>query len=218
MTVTDRSDSVPAAAARVRMTRDARHTQLLDVSRELFAAKGFDNTSIEEIAASARVSKPVVYEHFVTKERLIAAVVDREMEVLLLRITGALTGDSPQDLLTSAVTSFLCYIEDNEDGFRVLLRQSPDAEHRGRFANVLAEIATSVEDGFARAFTDHGEDPRFGPVSAQMLVGMVAFAGQFWLDARLPDRDAVAAHIVRMAWCGLSDMVDVVPPARTATD
>jgi AcrR family transcriptional regulator len=100
----------------------------------------------------------------------------------------------------------------------VLLQQSPDAQHRGRFANVLAEISTRVEDGFALAFAAHGEDPRLAAVSAQMLVGMVAFAGQFWIDARVPDREAVAAHIVRMAWSGLSDMVDAIPPARPSSE
>src|SRR4051794_1255644 len=152
------------------MTHDQRHTQLLDVSLELFADKGFDVTSIEEVAATAGVSKPVIYQHFVTKERLVAEVVDREMEFLLARITDALGGDTPQELLAGAVGAFLAYCEEHEDGFRVLLQQSPDPEHRGRFANVLAEIATRVQDGFSLAFAAHGEDPEFGAVSAQMLV------------------------------------------------
>jgi AcrR family transcriptional regulator len=200
------------------MPRGQRHEQLLDVSREVFAGKGFELASIEEVAAAAGVSKPVVYEHFATKERLVTEVVDREMALLLTHITSSLTGETPQELLAGAVRAFLSYVEDNETGFRVLLQQSPDAEHRGRFANVLAEIATRVEDGFGLAFSAHGEDPRLGAVSAQMLVGMVAFAGQFWIDARVPDRDAVAAHIVRMAWSGLSDMVDAIPPARPSSE
>lgn len=215
---TPSADRVRPSGPRVRMPRGQRHQQLLDVSRQVFAGKGFELASIEEVAAAAGVSKPVVYEHFVTKERLVAEVVDREMALLLTRITGALVGETPQELLAGAVRAFLSYIEDNEPGFRVLLQQSPDAQHRGRFANVLAEISTRVEDGFALAFAAHGEDPRLAAVSAQMLVGMVAFAGQFWIDARVPDREAVAAHIVRMAWSGLSDMVDAIPPARPSSE
>ena len=50
------------------MTGQERRQQLLDIGRRLFAERGFDGTSIEEIAAQAGVSKPVVYEHFGGKE------------------------------------------------------------------------------------------------------------------------------------------------------
>ncbi len=55
-------------ATKARMTAAERREQLLDVSRTLFAEKGFEGTSVEEIAARAEVSKPVVYEHFGGKE------------------------------------------------------------------------------------------------------------------------------------------------------
>ncbi|HZX39625.1 MAG TPA: TetR/AcrR family transcriptional regulator, partial [Streptomyces sp.] len=78
-------------ARRVRMTGAERREQLLDIGRTLFAEKGFEGTSVEEIAAKAGVSKPVVYEHFGGKEGLYAVVVDREMSALLDRITSSLT-------------------------------------------------------------------------------------------------------------------------------
>ena len=61
------------------MTGKERREQLLDIGRRLFAERGLDGTSIEEIAAQAGVSKPVVYEHFGGKEGLYAVVVDREV-------------------------------------------------------------------------------------------------------------------------------------------
>ena len=59
------------------MTGKERREQLLDIGRRLFAERGFEGTSIEEIAAKAGVSKPVVYEHFGGKEGLYAVVVGR---------------------------------------------------------------------------------------------------------------------------------------------
>ncbi len=70
------------------MTGKERREQLLDIGRRLFAERGFEGTSIEEIAAQAGVSKPVVYEHFGGKEGLYAVVVDREVERLLGMATG----------------------------------------------------------------------------------------------------------------------------------
>jgi transposase len=46
------------------MTGKERREQLVNIGRKLFAERGFEGTSIEEIAAQAGVSKPVVYEHF----------------------------------------------------------------------------------------------------------------------------------------------------------
>ena len=53
--------------ARTRMTAPQRRDQLVGVGRQAFAERGFDGVSMEEIAARAGVSKPVVYEHFGSK-------------------------------------------------------------------------------------------------------------------------------------------------------
>ena len=62
----------------MRMSGRERREQLISVGRTLFADKGFEAVSVEEIASTAGVSKPVVYEHFGGKEGLYAVVVDRE--------------------------------------------------------------------------------------------------------------------------------------------
>src|SRR5947209_3887524 len=66
-------------APRTRRTGTERRHQLIDIARSLFAERGYEGTSIEEIALRANVSKPVVYEHFGGKEGLYAVVVDREL-------------------------------------------------------------------------------------------------------------------------------------------
>ena len=73
------------AAKRTRMSASERREQLIAVARGLFAERGFDATSVEEVAARAQVSKPVVYEHFGGKEGLYAVVVDREITTSPLR-------------------------------------------------------------------------------------------------------------------------------------
>ena len=67
-------------ASRKKLTAAARRAQLIQVGRQVFAEKGYEATSVEEIASCAKVSKPIVYEHFGGKEGLYAVVVDREME------------------------------------------------------------------------------------------------------------------------------------------
>ncbi|KUL49553.1 TetR family transcriptional regulator [Streptomyces sp. NRRL S-1521] len=210
---TDSSNASPAGkekqprrTRRTRMTGAERREQLLDIGRTLFAAKGFEGTSVEEIAAKAGVSKPVVYEHFGGKEGLYAVVVDREMRQLLDMVTSALTAGHPRELLEQAAFALLDYIETYTDGFRILVRDSPVAQSTGTFASLISDIATQVEDILGQEFKGRGFDQKLAPLYAQALVGMVALTGQWWLDVRKPKKAEVAAHLVNLAWHGLDGL------------
>src|SRR3954462_903099 len=127
------------------MSSPQRREQLIAVGRHIFAEKGLDATSVEEVAARAKGSKPVVYEHFGGKEGLYAVVVDREVRALLDRITTALTAGHPRELLEQAALALLDYIEEETDGFRVLVRESPVGSSPGNFPSALNAVAHRVE-------------------------------------------------------------------------
>jgi AcrR family transcriptional regulator len=188
------------------MTGKERRAQLLDVGRRLFAERGLDGTSIEEIAARAGVSKPVVYEHFGGKEGLYAVVVDREVERFLTMATTLLEGEDTMAKFEIAAVQLLKYIQENSDGFRILVRDSNPTSGSGTFASLISDIASQVEHILGDVLKARGYDPKLAPVYAQMLVGMVAFAGQWWLDARKPKLEEMAAHLVNLAWNGLSQL------------
>jgi AcrR family transcriptional regulator len=189
--------------ARVRMTGRERREQLVLVGRALFAEKGFDGTSIEEIAARAKVSKPVVYEHFGGKEGLYAVVVDREMSALLDRLTRVLSaGQHPRELVEQAALALLTYIEEEADGFRILSRDSTS----GAFSSLLNDLANQVEYVLVREFGQRGIPTTHAAMYAQMLVGMVALTGMWWLEEGKPGREEVAAHLVNLGWNGLAHL------------
>jgi AcrR family transcriptional regulator len=196
----------PKKAPRARMTARARREQLLEVARVLFAEKGFEGTSVEEIALRADVSKPVVYEHFGGKEGIYAVIVDREVQALLGALTGALSERGhPKQLVERAALALLGYIEDSPDGFRILVRDSPVAQATGTFSSLIGDVATQVEGLLADQFRRRGIDPGMAPIYSQMLVGQVALTGQHWSEAREPSKQVVAAHLVNLAWNGLSN-------------
>lgn len=187
------------------MTGTQRREQLLDVGRSLFAERGYDGASVEEIALRAGVSKPVVYEHFGGKEGLYAVVVHREVERLLTSFTGALSARSPKRLLEQATLALLTYVEDETDGFRILVRESPvPLADSGGFATILSDVAGQVEHILAAEFAARGFQTTLAGLYSQALVGQVALVGQWWLDNRSPGRNEVAAHLVNLAWNGLS--------------
>jgi AcrR family transcriptional regulator len=199
---------------KTRMSGQQRRLQLIDIGRRLFSERGYEATSIEEIANHAGVSKPVVYEHFGGKEGLYAVVVDREVQRLLARITNSLSTDlHPRQHLAQAANALLSYIEDEPHGFRILVRDSPVAQTSGTFASLIVDVTSQVEHVLGAEFERRGYDPATAPIYAQALVGMVALVGQWWLDARQPSREQVAAHLVNLAWNGLSRL-DPAPLTR----
>lgn len=199
-----------------RMTGSQRREQLLSVGRELFAEKGFEGTSVEEIAARAKVSKPVVYEHFGGKEGMYAVIVDREVQRLTGAINGALDeGGHPRQVLERTTLALLDYIEDHTPGFRILVRDSPVAQATGTFSSLIGDVATQVEHLLGNEFKRSGFSASAAPLYAQMLVGMIALTGQWWLDSRSPRKDEVAAHLVNLAWNGLHGL-DKKPALTTA--
>ncbi|MEU4395478.1 TetR/AcrR family transcriptional regulator [Kribbella sp. NPDC023855] len=200
------TDPKPRRSTRVRMTSADRREQLIVIARGLFAEKGYEATSVEEIAARAEVSKPVVYEHFGGKEGLYAVVVDREVRKLLDTVTASLTAGRAHELVEQAALALLDYIENSSDGFRILVRDSPVGSATGSFISILSDVGTRVEHILAEEFKRRGLDPKFAPMYAQMLVGMVALTGQWWLDVRRPKKPDVAAHLVNLAWNGLSGL------------
>lgn len=190
----------------MRMTGQERRAQLLDVGRSVFAEVGYQAASIEEIARRAKITKPVVYEHFAGKEGLYAVVVDREVRTLVTAITKALEGDHPRVLLERAALALLTYIEEEPDGFKVLIRDSPIAGGKGSLASVIGDIADQVEHILAREFRQRGFDPKLSPIYSRALVGMVVLVGEWWQEAGRPKREVVASHLVNLAWNGLKDL------------
>jgi len=196
---------MPAARPRPeRLPAAARRAQLVEVGRRLFAERGYEATSVEEIAERAKVSKPIVYEHFGGKEGLYAVVVDREIEHIVASIEQAVSSGTPRERLDGAALAFMTYVKERPEGFAVLLRDAPPSKRGGEMPALMYDLADRVGGIFAEIFRTAGYDAKAAPIYAHALVGMVAFVGQWWTEARKPPpAEVVASHIAALAWMGL---------------
>lgn len=203
----DGSDGKPKP--RVRMTSSQRREQLIAVARSLFASKGFDATTIEEIAACAKVSKPVVYEHFGSKETIYRVVVDQESKKFLDYVKNSLDAPqaSSQELIERGTLAMLDYIDDWPEGFQIISRDQPLGSSAGSFASILANITSWTEGLLAEPFARHGYDPTFAALYAKALVGAVSMAGSWWLENRQLSKEQVAAHLMNLAWRGMGGLL-----------
>jgi AcrR family transcriptional regulator len=198
-----------------RLTGSARRTQLIEIARTVFAQRGYEATSVEEIAARAKVSKPIVYEHFGGKEGLYAVLVDREMEHVVSLISEAITSGTPRQRVESAALAFLTYVRDQPDGFVVLSRDAPVTLARGGMSSLLNDVAERVANVFTTTFKKAGYNPKAAPIYAHALVGMVTFVGQWWTETRKPPVEEVAGHLAALSWMGLRHLPK--RPKLTAT-
>jgi AcrR family transcriptional regulator len=185
------------------MSASARRAQLIEVGRTVFAQRGYDGATLEEIADQAKVSRPVLYEHFGGKEGLYAVIVDREMEYLVRRIAEAIATGTPRVRIEQAALAFLTYVRGHPDGFAVLTHDAPATTAGGGMSSVLNDVAERVGVLFTAAFKDAGYDPKTAPIYAHGLVGMVTFVGQWWTQDRKPPIEEVARHLAALAWMGL---------------
>jgi AcrR family transcriptional regulator len=187
-----------------RLAASARRAQLVDVGRRLFAQRGYEAASVEEIAEHAGITKPVVYEHFGGKEGLYAVVVDREVEHIVARIVEAISEGSPRERLERAALTFLRYVKERPEGFTMLLRDTPASRSGGAMPGLMYDLADRVGAIFTEQFRRAGYDAKAAPIYAHALVGMVAFVGQWWNESRKPPpAEAVASHLAALAWMGL---------------
>lgn len=200
-----------------RLTAAERRAQLIEVGREVFAERGYGATSVEEIALRAKVSKPILYDHFGGKEGLYAVIVDRELELILGRITQAVSIGSPRARLEQATLAYLTYVKERPLGFAVLLRDAPQKHLSGDLPALMYDLADRIGDVFTDQFQKAGYDPESAPIYAHALVGMVAFVGQWWTESSDPSStETIAKHIAALAWMGLRHLPK--EPSLLSTD
>jgi len=192
------------AAMGKRMTHSERRAQLLEVGRSVFARTGFADTTVEAIAKAAKVSKPIVYEHFGGKEGLYAIIVDREMQSIYNRMANAIGDGDSRERFEQAVLAFLTYVQEEPDGFSVLTRDAPMGKTGQGMPSVMSDLATRVGEIFRQQFKAAGFDPKVAPIYAHALIGMVTHAGQWWQgEQKKFKKDVVAGHVAAIGWMGL---------------
>ncbi|QJC22412.1 TetR/AcrR family transcriptional regulator [Arcanobacterium buesumense] len=189
---------------RQRMTRIERRTQLIGIARQLFAARGYDAVSIEEIANAADVSKPVIYEHFGGKEGLYQVIVDRETTAVNTILHEALSaGKGPRESLEAVVLGLLDYIEENPDGFGLMVHQSPGVLAGGEFSTIISDMGDHLHE-LLQKYMENLDFPSDAlALYAHMLSGLMGIVGQSWAINRQLDKHVMAAHLVNLMWNGL---------------
>jgi AcrR family transcriptional regulator len=178
-----------ATTKRTRLSPEARRAQLIELGVEMLATRRLDELSVDLIAASAGISRGLLFHYFASKQEFHTEVA-RAAAAEMLRRTEPDATLPPVEALRGALTSFIDYVEENPDNYKSLVRGavSGDAQMRAIFDATRATMAQRI----IAVVADQGL--RLSDRTALAIHGWVAFAEECvirWLDERAFDRTAL---------------------------
>jgi AcrR family transcriptional regulator len=208
---TDRGPAGASPAPRIRLPREERGRQLLDVAEAVFTSRGVQASSMDDIAVAAGVSKPILYDHFGSKDRLLAAVILRAGRVLGQSVIDAVSAASgPEDALARGLRAYFVFIEERSSGLHSLLAEGvpPGSEAAAAMEAVRDQQAAMIAELLTAQRPDLVEDG--GGDTAQLYAQIVVGASE-----RLATRpgassassvDTLTRHVMDVIWCGFATL------------
>lgn len=188
----------------VRLPAAERRRQLLRVARTVFAARGFYETTMADIADAAGVTKPVLYQHFDSKRDLYTAVLrDTGDRLRTAVITAAANAEGPRQQVAEGFEAYVSFVETDTDGFNLLFSST------SRQDDEWAEITAEVEESLAAEIADLIDVPEISPAHrsalAHGILGQAEGMMRYWQSGSSQelDRNDLLANLVSLAWGGL---------------
>jgi AcrR family transcriptional regulator len=167
--------------ARVLLDRPTRRAAILRAAADAFAERGFAATSMDDVAACAKISRLLVYRHFDTKQALYTAVLqDVRDRLAAAGATGSGSGESV------AVRSLLSVGRDDPAGVTLLLRHAAREPQFASYADEFREQVITYAERLMRLA--RAPAPVRTRWAAETLVSFVFDALLHWLE------DGDAAH------------------------
>ena len=186
----------------MRLPAAERREQLLSVAMDVFAREGYHQTSMNDVAEAAGITKPVLYQHFSSKRELYLALIEEAGARLLTAITdpriAATEGRKRTEL---GFIAYFQWVHDDNDAFQLLFgggsRRDPEfSEAAGKFTSMIADVIepliTADIDAEHRRTLAHAIVGLSEGVSRRLL----RLGGDF-------DPELVARQVGDLAWAGL---------------
>jgi AcrR family transcriptional regulator len=202
------SPRTQAHTPRKRLTAEARREAILDSALEVFARRGYNGSSIDEIAHTGGISKALIYEHFPSKRDLHVSLIERHVQEIFERLAvAAATTDPGEVRLRAGVDAFLEFVETRRDAFQMIFRDAVEPE----VAEVLGAMQRQTAAAVAGMIASEPRAPRGDPdldrqpieMLGQLLTGAVQSLALWWGDHPDVPREHLVDAVMNFAWLGL---------------
>ncbi|WP_370250105.1 TetR/AcrR family transcriptional regulator [Nocardioides sp.] len=207
------SEPLPATTRR-RLSGAARAEQLLDTAEALFAVRGYAETSIEDIARAAGITRPIVYQRLGNKEAAYLAVVERVRRDLEDRVVvAAAARTDPRAQLAAGVDAFLAYLEDQPQRWTLLYGSSTITV--GELGERLTDARFATVAMIRSLLAAHAEDGPAIEAFAHLVSGAVEQLGRWWRRHPEVPRAVLVEHALDLLWSGLAPHVRAAVPVES---
>jgi AcrR family transcriptional regulator len=196
------------------MAAPERRSAILDAALEVFAARGYHGSSIDEIAQQAGISKALIYEHFTSKKELHGELLATYVAELFGRLeANASMGTTGEDRLRGGVDAFLGFVEENRVAFRVLFRDAADPEVaevletvQAQAVGVIAALITADPEAILVQIADESERRMLVETHAAMLSGAVQALAAWWEENQEVPRAELVERVMEFTWIGIEQL------------
>lgn len=179
-----------------------RRAQILLTAGRLFGERGYAGTRLDDIAAAAGVTKPIVYRHFDSKQALYVALLQKHEADLpsFLAHAAELAPDVEIEVVLRLILEhWFDYVRANQHSWLMLFRDSSgDAEIRELRSRVSARAREVLAGFIATRPATHLPSEQVAP-TAELVVSALAGLALWWIDHPEVDKEPLVDVAVRMA-------------------
>ncbi len=175
---------------------------------EVFAERGYEGASVDEIALRSGVSAPVVYDHFASKRELHRRLLERTRGDLLEMWRASLAGDDPADeRIPRALDAWARYVESHPFAARMFFREAsgdPDvqSDHREVQGQARAALAMLLSQEPGAGEISGSTDPESLEMAAEVMRAGLAGLAVWWIEHPHIPRERIVATAVNVIWIG----------------
>jgi AcrR family transcriptional regulator len=187
---------------RKRLPPDERRALIEDAAARLFAERGYSATRLDEIAAAAHVTKPVLYRHYDSKKALYLALLAKHRALLPRFVTPEVTDEPFIERLPALLDAWFSYVKDQPYAWQMIFRDTTGDPEIQAFRDEVQATARAVLAELLQAqpelsIPEHELEP-----TAELLRSAMVGVTLWWLDHPDVPRPVIVDLVTR-AWRGL---------------
>jgi AcrR family transcriptional regulator len=192
------------------MSAEQRRERIMEGAMGVFAERGYQESSMAQIARRAGITAAVIYDHFPSKAALQVELLERQTEELLAFVAAALERSPAEtgERLRAGVDAFFRFVEEHGFVWRMLFRDPPSdpevaAAYRRLSAQAMEGIAAFIQAGAGDALAIYPDPEQAAEMFAEMVRMSQNGLAAWWYEHREVPREVIVQRMLDFCWVGL---------------